>query len=550
MLERMNASEAEDIAANPFFVNLKRSFPQIYRTAEENCYTICVPTTQSIGQAVNVTKDDVEYHILKPSALYQETFETLKDSSCVVQLEGDKLVLQGAAWPPTATSTRILFDELFYNKKLQPFRVVCIEKPIVSLSAALAASGDSNGSISTATTTAAFEASNLQTKMIPITTAGAAFQFLSEYAENVIVLRSFRQKHFEPFSKSFSIARGRELVSLPSIRELIEDSVDQLICANADFRLLLANKNHLRQLHVVVELYVMSILADRIFHQLTTVSFVMEDEAFYNKTLSLQSASTAYIGVRVDLLSSDPVSDLSEALALVSDRSLGLDASTIAPLQKVFLLKDSIDAIRRGLALARQRRLLADGIASPRDEESRLITTDDIIPLLAFVLIHAKLRYVHSALFMMQNFVFSDVFTSELGFNVVSFAAAYEYVRRVALPTENRPMRRSQSHSSNIAASTIEATPGRRFGASSITPQSVTTHTQAPFGLNVTSKESRPPDDRHSATVATTTNLDRPVVQAPTFRRMPDVIDIESKGLDTYDIQRLQRLDSVCKHAK
>lgn len=45
----MHSSEDEDLTSNPFFVGLKRQFPVLYQNAEENCFTICVPTYNSLG---------------------------------------------------------------------------------------------------------------------------------------------------------------------------------------------------------------------------------------------------------------------------------------------------------------------------------------------------------------------------------------------------------------------------------------------------------------------------------------------------------------------
>jgi hypothetical protein len=57
VVSEMDASEAEDLVSNPFFVTLKRQFASLYNVAEEHCYTICIPSSQSIGNAVPAKKD-------------------------------------------------------------------------------------------------------------------------------------------------------------------------------------------------------------------------------------------------------------------------------------------------------------------------------------------------------------------------------------------------------------------------------------------------------------------------------------------------------------
>jgi hypothetical protein len=49
------------------------------------------------------------------------------------------------------------------------------------------------------------------------------------------------------------------------------------------------------------------------------------------------------------------------------------------------------------------------------------ITTDDLIPLLAFVVIRAAPKNIVTYLFYMENFVFSQVGKTSLGFAAVSF---------------------------------------------------------------------------------------------------------------------------------
>jgi len=49
------------------------------------------------------------------------------------------------------------------------------------------------------------------------------------------------------------------------------------------------------------------------------------------------------------------------------------------------------------------------------DGDDGAMTTDDLIPLVTYVLLLAKPRHLHTALFTMHNFVFVSLATSELG---------------------------------------------------------------------------------------------------------------------------------------
>ncbi len=47
--------------------------------------------------------------------------------------------------------------------------------------------------------------------------------------------------------------------------------------------------------------------------------------------------------------------------------------------------------------------------------EDAAVTTDDLIPLFVFVIIRAKLKHLHTNLYYMENFIFSNIGNSSLG---------------------------------------------------------------------------------------------------------------------------------------
>jgi hypothetical protein len=593
-------SSHEDLFDNPFFQLLKRKYTSIYAQVESQCFTVCVPTSTALPPQhllQNITKHIVgpsrshtlplhswdagyfflffpsfssflrqpinssllrvlrcfawsaltiiqytEQHILVPSKFFAGVYHVLDHADEQVEIDRDKIFKSGGGKAnPHAHLATILFDELFYNKEYQSYRVLCVDRPLVpldasSLTPALSSSSSSSSlpllspSSSSSNlrqqqqrgnTTSGEEVdeySSLVTQLSSATTLQQCDQVLTYFPENAIVLRKMRSQQIEPFvaNLSKSVARGKELGAVRSIPPLIEDVVDQLVCANVLFRKLMQQPQHFQTLELVVETWVMGNLSTPLTHVLAERCFVAADEALYHAALQHQHLSPVDAGVRDELfcpdydagsISSDPLgtspsnvaamgvdsnttpnggaapqvwSDMEFAVNLLQHPHHGLDSPTLTPLEKLRLVTNVVSAIKQGVLLAQHRKQLlvvatsssSSGLEYPSSTtqqqqqilpppsagrpDSAFITTDDLIPLITYVLITAKLRFLHTALFLMQHYVFSPMSTSELGFNLVSFCAAAEHLKSGRLLSNNMMVggASSSQHSSNLISST------------------------------------------------------------------------------------------------
>src|SRR5690606_27774438 len=77
------------------------------------------------------------------------------------------------------------------------------------------------------------------------------------------------------------------------------------------------------------------------------------------------------------------------------------------------------------------------------------LTSDDLIPILVFVIIQAKLEKLHTNMAYIQSFS-TDIGSSELGFTVASFEAAVKHLQspEVLKLVGERPPASSSSSSS------------------------------------------------------------------------------------------------------
>ena len=62
------------------------------------------------------------------------------------------------------------------------------------------------------------------------------------------------------------------------------------------------------------------------------------------------------------------------------------------------------------------------------------LSADDFLPLFIFVIIQSQLKCVQTFSFYMQNFTFSDTSATELGYILVSFQAAVDYITSDEFP--------------------------------------------------------------------------------------------------------------------
>jgi len=67
------------------------------------------------------------------------------------------------------------------------------------------------------------------------------------------------------------------------------------------------------------------------------------------------------------------------------------------------------------------------------------ITTDELIPLIAYIITRVDLKYLESNMYYMENFIFTNISTTQFGFTLVNFRAAILFLRGDQLPQAPDP---------------------------------------------------------------------------------------------------------------
>ncbi len=123
------SNDGDNISNNLFLRVMRTKYKDVWVRAEEELLFVCVPAPGSFDfPGTAITREVAESHVLRASKMFVGTYESLNGRG--VTLDGSKLATVGEGWPAQRES-RILFEELFYNKQWQKFRVVCIDAALV-----------------------------------------------------------------------------------------------------------------------------------------------------------------------------------------------------------------------------------------------------------------------------------------------------------------------------------------------------------------------------------------------------------------------------------
>eukprot|EP01104_Vermistella_antarctica_P013860 TRINITY_DN4267_c0_g1_i1.p1 TRINITY_DN4267_c0_g1~~TRINITY_DN4267_c0_g1_i1.p1 ORF type:complete len:739 (-),score=144.42 TRINITY_DN4267_c0_g1_i1:86-2302(-) len=450
-------SSQEDIYENVVFQRLQHSFTAIYRDVSRNGWTVLVPQSLSL-QDVVVDQSFLECHISKPSPYFQGQFSTLDDRS----LDITKSEITTGGGFPDKRVVKVLFEEQVYGKSNSSFRVICIERPLEG--------GDE----------AALEEA---LKMPLMRTYEETQTYLRSFPENTIVLRkidvnvqSFVDSYPDPGlkfcscddSSSPSIVADTSSAGGPSLHAKVGDNADgsrcvmcgkrrgfgdgnieddtllqrmiehirrvysqardDLCCANPCFRNCHDNASHaLPDLERIIETYVVGGVRDIILRVTRKVNAATDERvALLTQAATRDNSITPQsLGIRetLSIMLSGAILELTK-----------LD-SRHSPAEKLKCLCDTIGAIAAGNPLAR----------------GDVVTTDDLIPALVYVVVHSRQVFVASDIDYIERFTFSNSLSSELGFNLVTFKAALAYLQSDEFSTliPSRNLRWSETKSSS-----------------------------------------------------------------------------------------------------
>jgi hypothetical protein len=194
----------------------------------------------------SATNSRTDSHILKQSPLDEDEYAVYNNAAQTVRMSGAQLVPQSGY--PDDQPVPIRFEELFYGRTERSYRVLCIARPLLALGPATAVLPR------TPSLTVARLGPLSLAQLARLRTLDECRAFLESWPENDLVLKKV-QGQVQSFAHSYVIVRGFEAQLIARVRQLVEFAVEQLLCANKEFRAVQHHGLVLRDLSLVIERY-------------------------------------------------------------------------------------------------------------------------------------------------------------------------------------------------------------------------------------------------------------------------------------------------------
>lgn len=398
----MDGTYDEIISDNPFFVELKTEYSNLFQHCITQSWVICVPRIGSLTTRV-FTVEDFCAHILVPSDELPEThYSTLTEkqvtvSNKVITLEVTKgLPLQ----------SHILFEETFYTEDFIKYKVWCIETPLEPTTKF------SDNAISKEYLTSINDCIDL------LWTQAAGRQVLDQIEQSV---QSFLKTH--P-TLPVAVAPLRDTVS-----ELYTQCL-QIALQNRRLRDKSKScKQVLENIKLAVECYMQHLLFDALFKPICT-SCAYEDSHLNKKIRNMCDIQLRDLDIKKDLYHAVP-----KAKQILSK----IDTYNTV-LEKVLCVKQALNAIHK------------------KDDSNNivLLTADDLLPVFVFLVIKSGLPNWYSQLMYMKEFRFSSVGkgdADESSFLITTLEAVIEHIQSGALTGSPDP--ESYYYESNLTEENV-----------------------------------------------------------------------------------------------
>uniref|UniRef100_A0A023G8K8 Putative ankyrin repeat domain 27 vps9 domain-containing protein n=1 Tax=Amblyomma triste TaxID=251400 RepID=A0A023G8K8_AMBTT len=394
---------ADDLESNPFYKLLQTTYRSKYEEAQTNCWLICVPHASSL-KGVKINPRFVDAHILRPSPLFKGQY-TCCGNNLQKSVEVDGTHIKAVTGFPKDFTINILGEELCYNRKFKQYRVLTISKPFEGASSDLDVLAHNS-----------FQDAN-------DTLSPADLEKCLSYKESLVYLRGLPQHSslLKELDKKLESFCGTYMILPAYLHDTAQKLKDIVLWAIDAFQKSLeppasSSGATLQRISLATESYVMGVVHKKVFAAVK--QFCRQEDAVLVeklRQLHLAGLSPDQLGVRESFCCPLPRSVVELA---------SLD-SKITPLEKLWCLKTTLkilsDEIYDSTVYSCAR------LKNPREQLH--LTSDDLIPILACLIVKCKLPYLESNLYYIQNFSWNLPEKDMLGYTLVSFQAAKEFLR-------------------------------------------------------------------------------------------------------------------------
>jgi len=214
-------------------------------------------------------------------------------------------------------------------------------------------------------------------------------------------------------SKSLKSSKGTRARNGPHHRglELSGHRVDELQCA--------------------LDSYLNSMLFGRVFNSFLVRQYKAEDAVFRKQLHLLRSLSQSAIGIKPQFESDDGFQSAVSHLvginaAKTPKQKLGVLQQTMQRIRQCIERQNEVDALSaKSLSNGRHHRRRGGG----GKNEDMALTTEDMLPLFTFVLIHSEMEHIESENEYIQHFYFPSDCTAHLTYFAATLQAAIQFCK-------------------------------------------------------------------------------------------------------------------------
>lgn len=385
------AEPSEDLEFNPFYQAIQSRYVQQYEHAQQHCWLVCIPKATSLT-GCSLSRSFIDLHFLQPSVYLKDHFSA--------QWNGQKLDwqlcngrLECMSTSGSSLSVAVLSEELAYNRQLQQFRMFIIDRPL-----------DPN-----------YKPSGVRGSHYYATKTRRKFE------EHVHFLKSF-DNHREPlrdldnkiagFMQHYMIVEQESLLreTAQKLETTTKQAHSSFIDANRRDERLQDRRVH-DAIWLSMEGYILHQVHSKVFPALCRVHKRQNDTLSQRCKHLRDTITPSRVGV-----SEDYNCPYNQTL-LHLNRLEGYKS----PLEQLYCLQDAMESIQHD-AKEHFTKTLRHGEPDP-------LASDDLISLLATIIIQSNCVQFFSCMYYMESFHWPPSDTDRLSYVLVTFHAAMEYIR-------------------------------------------------------------------------------------------------------------------------
>lgn len=374
----------ENLAANPFLKKIRTHHVNLIDLASIQKLIICIPRIGSIDPKQQLDEDTIMSHVLVPNEELPEThFACANNNGNIVTLtKPKKLLFQTVVGGQIEAN--VLFEEIFYTKDFMKYKIWCIDRPFIGCGINQIGNGNHLGSCNDL-----FYVHNLKDAIELIWTEVQSKHILRKIDTS---LSNFRKNNREFRNTDLEKLKNNTLL-------LYNHCVDMLLLNRKLKEKCKSDSFFLKNLRIAVETYMINALYTHLFDAITLCT-IDENEKF-NKIIGNLA------DVQLSEFNIDP--KLYEFVPAMKLELIKIDNHTT--------VLDKLSCIKRALNTISDR-------YNKKMNNNKILTTDDVIPVLIFVIIKSGCRHWITHLHFIKEFSFTDYSSSGNEFGAENFLVA------------------------------------------------------------------------------------------------------------------------------